>query len=294
MQRTKPSAKYDDKTILHNIGDSLKNGKINKNKDNYSNSKVKIEAQIDLYEDCINKHVVFDPETINALWSKECPEKKTAHDMYSDSREDIVLLKNELKTINGNGKPFTCPICGLYKISELDHYIPRGVMPEFSVYPKNLIYICHHCNHEKLEKWLDEHSQKRLFFNSYYDNPTGEKLLSCSITIENGLPHAKVSVETYSLMTPELERELTTIDKLGLVVEYEEAINEELAIKVIELKNQFLIEKADSGISASDFWNKMKKTFSVSKAQTSSDKFKLLYEGLLSSSVMEGWLETNI
>ena len=55
----------------------------------------------------------------------------------------------------------TCPYCNFVEQWEHDHYLPRSVFPEFTLYPNNLIPICKHCNGKKLA--LYQRNGSRLF-----------------------------------------------------------------------------------------------------------------------------------
>ncbi|MBU1376327.1 MAG: hypothetical protein KKE02_14725 [Alphaproteobacteria bacterium] len=39
-----------------------------------------------------------------------------------------------------------CPMCGSGTTGTLDHYLPRAVYPEFSIFSLNLVPACSHCN----------------------------------------------------------------------------------------------------------------------------------------------------
>lgn len=70
-----------------------------------------------------------------------------------------------------------CPLCELDTACELDHYLPKSVYPEFSVFHKNLIPICHVCNNIKSD------NTSVTFIHSYYDNTNGVEILKARITI---------------------------------------------------------------------------------------------------------------
>jgi hypothetical protein len=47
----------------------------------------------------------------------------------------------------------TCPYCNFGEQWEHDHYLPKSVFPEFTLYPNNLIPICKQCNGKKLARY---------------------------------------------------------------------------------------------------------------------------------------------
>jgi len=42
-----------------------------------------------------------------------------------------------------------CPICGISPPRELDHHLPRSVFHPLAIYVRNLVPLCHDCNHSK-------------------------------------------------------------------------------------------------------------------------------------------------
>ncbi|MDI3236475.1 hypothetical protein QK289_15795 [Exiguobacterium antarcticum] len=60
-----------------------------------------------------------------------------------------------------------CPYCGLDKPRTIDHYLPKAIFPEFSIFPLNLIPCCNYCNQKKGEVWLN--GANRKFLNFYTD-----------------------------------------------------------------------------------------------------------------------------
>ncbi|MGG4046313.1 HNH endonuclease [Paenibacillus favisporus] len=76
----------------------------------------------------------------------------------------------------------TCPYCGMDKPRTIDHYLPKSIFPEFSIYPPNLIPCCGHCNTKKGKKWLKKGA--RRFINFYYDDLPDVKFLFAELVFE--------------------------------------------------------------------------------------------------------------
>lgn len=88
---------------------------------------------------------------------------------------------DEIKSMTG-----VCPYCGFGEVWEVDHYLPQGSYPELNVFHKNLVPICHGCNHTKLaQEPLDA---RRSFLHPYYDVLPNQRWLSAILTIENNGP----------------------------------------------------------------------------------------------------------
>lgn len=95
---------------------------------------------------------------------------------------------NEIRTLSGQ-----CPYCGFGEVYEVDHYLPKNVYPEFNVFPKNLVPICHPCNHIKAQDVPQGWDSS--FIHPYYDELPSERWLFAKMTIEDGGPVLNFSVQ---------------------------------------------------------------------------------------------------
>lgn len=70
-----------------------------------------------------------------------------------------------------------CPACGEFgKPNTLDHYLPKGKYPHFSITPVNLFPMCDSCQKEKLEK-THTARESRLFLHPYFDDFVERQIL---------------------------------------------------------------------------------------------------------------------
>jgi len=77
---------------------------------------------------------------------------------------NILLLerRNEHKLIS-------CPYCGNPSTPDtLDHFIPKGNWPEFSIFPNNLVPQCRGCAPIKSEKHYCNKNNKAMFIHPFY------------------------------------------------------------------------------------------------------------------------------
>lgn len=152
-----------------------------------------------------DSHSTTDPvslENLHPIWAENIADtaiqksaKKEKQDrafnLYGSSRPFVNNHWEALKAANG-GNVLMCPICGLEECSEMDHYLPRSLFHEFSSHTSNLIPLCHDCNKDKHDYWLNSKGE-RYFFNAFFDRLPA-KIIDCIITIKNGFPHVKVSM----------------------------------------------------------------------------------------------------
>ncbi|MBY5523567.1 HNH endonuclease [Rhizobium leguminosarum] len=71
--------------------------------------------------------------------------------------------------IRSRGGLKCCPMCGSPMTGSLDHYLPKEVYPEFSIYSKNLVPACPACNSGT--KGLTYHGKEpsERFLHPYFD-----------------------------------------------------------------------------------------------------------------------------
>src|SRR5436305_3875655 len=111
----------------------------------------------------------------------------------------------------------TCPYCNFGEQWERDHYLPKSIFPEFSLYPKNLVPICKPCNGKKLTQYIT--NGNRLFLHLYSELNGAIGLLDLTVHYH---PRVRVS---YRLVDPGLQAAEFAVlerhfEKLGLAHRY--------------------------------------------------------------------------
>lgn len=293
MRNNKPSYLHESNSIFNSIGNVMKNGKTNNNATNYASMKSNVEAKIVAYDMAI----LNNPNTLSSLsplWPNGCDESRTAYNMYSTSRKEINELKNDLLRINGNGKEYKCPLCEINPVKHLDHYVPRGIMPEYSVHPRNLILLCQECNEIKKELWIDPSTGNRLIFNAYFDSLSGLEVLICDINqIIDGFPNANIKENPIISHTPMSQLEYSTYLKLGIIDRYIDQINTRLRNECVT-KLLVIKKMKDSGMSFDEIWAFIISIYKDSLSDPNLDLLqKFLYKGIITSTVVKQWFVNN-
>ncbi|TCA18485.1 hypothetical protein E0H68_03350 [Rhizobium leguminosarum bv. viciae] len=86
-----------------------------------------------------------------------------------------------------------CPACGeAGRPNTLDHYLPKGVYPQFAIVPQNLFPMCDACQGAKLELTGDAQTP-RFFIHPYYDRFSAPEVVSLRI-------HAPFDTPTFELI----------------------------------------------------------------------------------------------
>ncbi|MGA5310454.1 HNH endonuclease [Micromonospora taraxaci] len=80
-----------------------------------------------------------------------------------------------------------CPLCGKGEVSELDHYLPKSLYPEFSMLSWNLVPACERCNDIK-SNVVGVTVDEGRFFHVFYDKVTEvEPLLKAELVVQGGV-----------------------------------------------------------------------------------------------------------
>ena len=99
--------------------------------------------------------------------------------LYPATRESLKSLyasqmvskggqgRSEYDRILANSKKNHCCFCSYNDPTELDHFLPKSVFPEFSILPINLVPSCHYCN--KLKASATPTSAASSYIHPYYE-----------------------------------------------------------------------------------------------------------------------------
>lgn len=222
--------------------------------------------------------------------------KDVAESLYGSQRPIITEHWNNLKILNG-GKELMCPICEIQSCSEMDHYIPKELMPEYAVHLSNLIPLCHNCNHDKGTLWLDKNGH-RIIFNAYYDLLYGKVIYEVHIALDKvtKLPIAAVCLN--HLLNPKDTTDfvvMRTVDKLKICEQYSAKVNMRLADRIEEWR----LDYCQNQQKWKDVGEFLDSRLEIIKSLTYNHKTKdiiesLLLQGILDSDEFMVWLKDNL
>lgn len=112
--------------------------------------------------------------------------KNDLKELYSLRKKAFRELFAELTTDSSNRRDMLCPNCTISDCSQLDHYMPKSLFPEFSANPHNLMQCCSICNQKKSDIWL--RNGQAVFLNLYLDELPKEQYLFVRIQMDNEIP----------------------------------------------------------------------------------------------------------
>lgn len=169
-----------------------------------------------------------------------------AYDLFGSNLTYVDNHWKELEQLNG-GRTLICPICGLADCREMDHFAPRSKFPEHSCNLQNLIPLCHNCNNDKGDSWLNEEGNQ-IFFNAFYDTELPDNIIKCELVQSKedaSLIRISVSFSDALLDTnPQHVRIKQTIGELRLMNRFEESADKILNIKVRDFIYRYKTESA--------------------------------------------------
>lgn len=111
--------------------------------------------------------------------------------LYDSKSPEVKLIKLNSQKGSYHEK---CFYCAIDSYSDLDHYFPRSIFPEFSISSQNLIPSCTTCNRD-LKGILWGNGVQRDFFHPYFDDLPDSKFLLCHINIIRGYLVISFSIE---------------------------------------------------------------------------------------------------
>ncbi|WP_094108537.1 HNH endonuclease [Lonsdalea iberica] len=120
----------------------------------------KISENYNLYENMINSYDVKLPDSSLLEYSKSLIE----YYEKAPSKLNKLLLKRR----NEHELSY-CPYCGNPMTPDtLDHFIPKGNWPEFSIFPNNLVPQCRGCAPVKGEHYFCDENNSAIFVHPIY------------------------------------------------------------------------------------------------------------------------------
>lgn len=99
-----------------------------------------------------------------------------------------------------------CPYCGNPMIPDtLDHFIPKGKWPEFSIFPNNLVPQCRGCAPVKGENYYCNESNSAMFVHPIYFNFLENFRFSMNVTLNRDEKELSVDVKLKKVMATRIE-----------------------------------------------------------------------------------------
>ncbi|WP_396660063.1 HNH endonuclease signature motif containing protein [Methylobacterium bullatum] len=116
-----------------------------------------------------------------------------------------------------------CPVCGIDPPTELDHQLPQSIFKPLSIHARNLVPLCHSCNHTKLAGFG---VGGRAFLHVYYDKLPDLDFLQANIAVNGNTLVATYSIDAAAALPPGFTDRLTgQMETLKLNQRYQQEVN---------------------------------------------------------------------
>lgn len=260
----------------------------------------KYEAFHDKKDDMVVAYQEYDDHTVPCKLQELTAmaltksQKGGLKELYDRSRPFLKELWSEVAS--DNGEYIMCPLCGQKVVEDLDHYIPRAKMPEYSVHLKNLIPTCHECNDDKGDLWLNDKGE-RMIINAYFDK-IGDmsRLLKSTIEIDadTGVPRVTVTFDDVEVAAVGEQGRLvtSTYENIESVrKQWKMAATSALKRQVRQIKSSITVRKRLGQYTDGD-WDFEKETLIETITDMKDYEFieKVVYDSMLDSADFDAWL----
>ena len=160
--------------------------------------------------------------------------KELLKQTYDAEPKYLEVAKNRILELMPKKLYGKCPYCRMVPHTSFDHYFPKSVFPEYSVFPLNLIPCCAICNPDKGSKLFDSEGN-RLFINFRFDIIPDYQFLYCILGWNNGVP----LVKGFELRFHENEPTETLIRNHYIELDLLEKMKPEAEQRLAEITNQY-------------------------------------------------------
>lgn len=187
--------------------------------------------------------------------------KNDLKELYSLRKKAFRELFVELTTDSSNRRDMLCPNCTLSDCSQLDHYMPKSLFPEFSANPHNLMQCCSICNQKKSGIWL--RNGQAVFLNLYLDELPKEQYLFVRIHMDNEIPSFVFYLDKPKGIVQNLfDRIKSHYEQLGLCKRFAEKSDSVISELITEYAATL-----ETPITSENFWELKRKSATLERVK---------------------------
>lgn len=163
------------------------------------------------------------------------------------TKDDMVFLYDK-KFVGDGGRKYydkiksipkfeRCPFCGIFRVSTLDHYLPKTEYPTYALSPFNLVASCSNCNTKKNS--LIFASREEELIHPYYDDFDDEIWLKCKVEYGEDILFSFFVDKPLSWSEEKYHRAKNHFDKLELNKLYQAHAAEEFTEYIYSAKKLY-------------------------------------------------------
>ncbi len=137
-----------------------------------------------------------------------------------------------------------CPICGISGPRDLDHHLPHKTYRPLAIYVRNLIPLCHDCNHLKSSQIYEPLEQR--YVHPYFEKLPNTQFIRADINLKSGGLLVEFCVDPSSSLPMLLQKRIAfQFERLQLNKRYQREINIYLTGHAVALSDAFEAGGAD-------------------------------------------------
>lgn len=138
-----------------------------------------------------NLHTILQADVVSAAGKVVTRDEMS--NLYTDKMAKLGASgRTHYDAIKARPRRGICPLCGVFPVSTLDHYLPKKKFPALAVTPTNLVPSCGPCNQIKNADAPTSAEEQTL--HPYYDDFTSEQWLYAEV-VESEPPALRFSVK---------------------------------------------------------------------------------------------------
>ncbi|ETD78199.1 hypothetical protein U716_15400 [Rhodobacter capsulatus B6] len=150
--------------------------------------------------------------------------RETIHAAYAKTQNGRTL--QPLRDLLFKGVDL-CPVCGIDPATELDHHLPQSEFKPLAIHSRNLVPMCHPCNHAKLDGF-DEDGDG--FLHPYYDILPDLDFLTATIELDGAALNVSFAIDSTAALPAGYAGRLTAqMNALNLEARYQQEVNTYIA-----------------------------------------------------------------
>ena len=172
--------------------------------------------------------------------------RQALHDAYDQTQKNRRLKHVREKLVAGVE---LCPVCGIDPPTELDHVLPRSDYKALAIHVRNLVPLCHLCNHRKLAGFAEPGAMG--FVHAYFDLLPDVQFLHAGIELHDATLSVDFSIDETAAALGNLGERLTSIHRrLALNDRYRAEVNLYLSGHAISLHG---VHRANGAAGVRDY-----------------------------------------
>lgn len=150
--------------------------------------------------------------------------REEIHAAYAKTQKGRIL--QSLRDLLFKGVDL-CPICGIAPATELDHHLPQSEFKPLAIHSRNLVPMCHLCNHAKLAGFNEGGDG---FLHPYYDILPDLDFLVATIDLDGATLKLSFAIDAKAALPAGFAGRLTAqMEALNLEGRYQQEANTYIA-----------------------------------------------------------------